>query len=61
LLDVRVAEGRFTAAEAAEIRGLGAEIGRMLDAGEAWWDEAWPGWRPDSDWSGPKPSPGWET
>jgi hypothetical protein len=60
LLDVRVAEGRFTAAEAAEIRALGAEIGRMLDAGGAWWDEAWCGWRPDPDWAVRKPAPGWE-
>ena len=60
LLDVRVAEGRFTAAEAVEIRALGAEIGRMLDAGGAWWDEAWSGWRPDPHWAVPKPSPGWE-
>ena len=35
LLDVRVDEGRFTTAEAAEIRALGAEIGAMLDRGAA--------------------------
>ena len=49
LLDVRVQEGRFTAAEAAEIRALGAEIGAMLDRGAQWWDPSWSRWTPDSD------------
>jgi len=59
LLDVRVREGRFTEVEAAEIRALGGEIGSMLDAGDAWWDEAWSRWQPDRDWAVTAPPPGW--
>ncbi len=61
LLDVRVAEGRFTAAEAVEIRALGAEIGAMLDAGTQWWDPAWSRWVPDPAWAVPAPAAGWES
>jgi hypothetical protein len=61
LLDVRLDEGRFTAAEVGRIRALGDEIGRMLDAGEAWWDEAWSRWRPDPGRRAPAPPPpGWD-
>ena len=61
LLDVRVGEGRFTTAEATEIRALGAEIGAMLDAGAQWWDPAWSRWTPDQSWAVPAPGAGWET
>ena len=60
LLDTRVAEGRFTAAEAAEIRALGAELGTMLDAGMQWWDPAWSHWQPQPGWAVPPPGEGWE-
>jgi hypothetical protein len=60
LLDVRVQEGRFTAAEAAEIRAFGAEIGAMLARGGQWWDPSWSRWEPDPDWSVPAPGAGWE-
>ena len=55
LLDVRVDEGRFTTAEAAEIRALGAEIGTMLDRGAEWWDPAWSRWTPDPMLGGASP------
>jgi hypothetical protein len=61
LLDVRVDEGRFTTAEAAEIRALGAEIGTMLDRGAEWWDPAWSRWTPDPCWAVPPPGAGWGT
>jgi hypothetical protein len=61
LLDVRVRERRFTAAEAAEIRVLGDEIGAMLDAGAQWWDPAWSRWTPDPGWHVAAPPAGWET
>ena len=62
LLEVRVGEGRFTAAEAVEIRALGAEIGATLDRGEQWWDPAWSRWRPDPAWAMPAArADGWET
>ena len=59
LLDVRVDEGRFTTAEAAEIRALGATIGTMLDRGAQWWDPSWSRWEPAPDWSVPAPADGW--
>jgi hypothetical protein len=61
LLDVRVDEGRFTAAEAVEIRALGTEIGATVDRGAAWWDPAWSRWQPDPGWAVPAPADGWET
>ena len=52
---MRVDEGRFTAAEAVEIRALGAEIGAMLDAVQQWWDPAWSRWEPEPGWAVPAP------
>ena len=60
LLDVRVRDGRFTAAEATEISALGAEIGAMLDAGTEWWDPVWSRWEPDPGWRAPAPAEGWD-
>jgi hypothetical protein len=60
LLDVRVDEGRFTPAEASEIRALGAEIGVMLDRGASWWDPEWSHWAPEPDWGVPVPADDWD-
>src|SRR3954447_9167758 len=60
LLDVRVAEGRFTVDEAAEIRALGAEVGALLDAGTQWWDRGWTQWEPEPCWAVGLPGKGWE-
>ena len=60
LLEERVREGRFTAARAAKIRGLGDEIGAMLDHGERWWDDSWTAWTPDPSWRSPSLPGGWE-
>ena len=60
LLDVRVQEGRFTAAEAAEIRALGATIGAMLDRGAQWWDAAGRAGSPTRTGAVPAPGDGWE-
>ena len=46
LLDVRVAEGRFTPEQAAAARDEGRRVGALLDAGERWWDDSWASWRP---------------
>lgn len=46
VLDERVREGRFTAEQVEGIREEGLRLGRMLDAGQAWWDEAWANWQP---------------
>lgn len=58
LLDVRIEEGRFTPAEAARIRVIGAEIGAMLDRDERWWDD-WTSWRPDAHWASGEPPANW--
>ena len=50
LLDQRVREGRFTAAQAAEIRAEGARIAAELDAGRRWWADDWARWRPPDTW-----------
>ena len=50
LLDERVREGRFTAAQAAEIRAEGARIAADLDAGRRWWSDDWASWTPDHAW-----------
>ena len=51
-LDDRITEGRFTADLVVEIRRLGVRLGRELDAGRQWWDEAWRHWTPgDAPWS----------
>lgn len=60
LLDARVVEGRFTAADADRIRSLGTEIGAMLDKGDRWWDESWTSWRPERSWRSPTLPGGWE-
>ena len=60
VLEERVREGRFTAAEVDGIRAEGARIGAMLDAAEGWWDAAWCRWSPSPDWAA-KPLPeGWD-
>lgn len=50
LLEERVREGRFTPAEAAEIRANGDAMAAELDAGRRWWDESWSRWEPDAAW-----------
>ena len=57
LLEMRVASGRFTPAGADSIVALGDEIGRMLQAGETWWDPAWSRWKPDPRWRVTRPAP----
>jgi hypothetical protein len=48
LLDQRVDEGRWTVAEAASIRAVGARIiDDVLEADAWWWDTKWASWEPD--------------
>jgi hypothetical protein len=58
-MEQRIAEGRYTAEEVVEIRALGARIGAMLDAGDAWWEPALTTWSPDPSWSTPALPSGW--
>lgn len=60
LMEVRIAEGRFSDQEVEQIRAYGADLCARLDAGEALWDPAWRDWEPRADWT-PQPLPeGWE-
>jgi Protein of unknown function (DUF402) len=55
VLDQRVAEGRYTADQMVGIRRQGEALAEMLRAGATWWDHAWSGWQPPSDWDTPGP------
>jgi Protein of unknown function (DUF402) len=50
LLDVRVAEGRFTAEQAEAVRAEGRRAAALLDAGERWWADDWSRWAPPPGW-----------
>ena len=50
LVDVRVAEGRMSAADAAHARGVAKDLVRMLELGERWWDVSWAAWSPPPGW-----------
>ena len=60
LLRRREQEGRFSSAEVEHILELGESIGRMLDSGNWWWDDAWTSWQPDPTWSIPPIPAGWQ-
>jgi uncharacterized protein DUF402 len=60
LLDERVREGRFTEADAEEIRAHGARVAAELDAGRRWWDDSWRNWQPDPAWKTPPLPSGWD-
>jgi hypothetical protein len=59
-LDERVAEGRFTAAEATAIRTGARLVEADLRERGPWWDEAWAAWEPDPHWPVPHLPPGWD-
>jgi len=50
LLDRRIAQGRFTAAQSRQVIALGERLGAELDAGRRWWDHRWATWAPDPSW-----------
>ncbi|HZP73104.1 MAG TPA: DUF402 domain-containing protein [Gaiellaceae bacterium] len=50
LLDVRVAEGRFTQDQANEIRRSAQRIEAELAARGQWWDASWALWEPEPHW-----------
>jgi hypothetical protein len=59
-LELRVAEGRFTPAEADEIRAEGAAMARALAAGGRWWDDSWASWEPPPAWTAAPLPAGWD-
>ena len=58
-LDQRVAQGRYTVQEMAHARAVAADLTRMVDAGEQWWDESWASWTPPPEWTPPSLPEGW--
>jgi len=60
MLDQRVAEGHFTAAEAVAIRGEAKRLEAEMATDGLWWDETWADWEPDPDWPPPLLPEGWE-
>jgi hypothetical protein len=60
MLTQRVAEGRWTEDEAADIRAIGARIVRdALEPRAWWWDTTWATWEPDPSWPVPSLPDGW--
>lgn len=59
LLDLRVAEGRWTIDEAGAIREIGRRIvADVLEPGRWWWERDWSGWSPP-DVLAPRLPAGW--
>lgn len=52
-VDLRVAEGRFTAEDAAHARAVARDLTAMLDRGERWWSDEWASWTPPREWGPP--------
>lgn len=59
LLEERVREGRFSAAEVDGILDEGRRLGAELDAGRRWWDDRWSRWQPDAEWQAAPLPDGW--
>ena len=49
-LEARVAEGRMTPDEVAEVRADGARLHAEMSGGGCWWDASWALWTPPSTW-----------
>lgn len=56
----RVAEGRFTQADADAVLADGDRVAAELDAGRRWWDEDWRDFEPDPGWAPPPLPEGWD-
>jgi len=61
LFEERVAEGRYSAEQAAAIQATGSQIVEMLSSGSQWWDESWADWEPPLNWQVLDLPPDWET
>jgi hypothetical protein len=57
LVDVRVAEGRMSEADAAHARAVADDVTAKLDRGEHWWSAEWASWTPPAEWVAPPPLP----
>ena len=54
-VDVRVAEGRLTVADAALARAVAADVVGLVERGETWWDRSWESWAPPPGWDAVTP------
>jgi predicted RNA-binding protein associated with RNAse of E/G family len=54
VLEQRIAEGRFTSEQIADVRDEARRITRDLEAGIRWWSDEWAAWEPDTSWSVPR-------
>jgi RimJ/RimL family protein N-acetyltransferase len=59
-LDAACRLGRFTQAEAAEIRRWGESAARAVEAAAWPLDSSWADWQPDPAWPLPELQPGWD-
>jgi hypothetical protein len=59
-LDLRVADGRFSPAEAEAIRGEARRLEGELTARGPWWDDGWAEWQPPPGWTAAELPAGWE-
>ena len=50
VLDERIYEGRYTAAQVEATWAEGRRVAAELDAGRRWWDPWWALWEPDPAW-----------
>ncbi len=51
VLEERIHEGRYTAAQVEEIWAEGHRVVHELEAGRRWWDPWWALWEPDPAWA----------
>jgi hypothetical protein len=58
-MEQRVAEGVYTAEEAAAIEAEGARLHSEVSGGGGWWDNAWADWKPPAEWHPPKLPADW--
>lgn len=59
LMEVRVAEGRFSPELSAHVIEAGESMVAELQAGRWWWDTGWSDWQPDPSWRDARLPDGW--
>ncbi|WP_110181080.1 DUF402 domain-containing protein [Nocardioides solisilvae] len=55
----RVAQGRYDAAQAEQVRATAAGVKSMLQWRNQWWDRSWAAWTPPADWAATTLPEGW--
>jgi hypothetical protein len=54
MMELRIAEGRYTADQVETTWVEGRRVAAELDAGRRWWAESWATWQPDPAWPTPE-------